>query len=81
LSGSDGKDLCSSKMEDADTDRPDPERQHEELMASVNEMGSIDCPCGWTGDANKARIVGAGGALDLLCPECRRRLLILSIDE
>jgi hypothetical protein len=44
-------------------------------------MGSIDCPCGWTGDANKARIVGAGGALDLLCPECRRRLLILSIDE
>jgi len=68
-------------MENADTDRPDPESQHEELMASVRRMGRIDCQCGWAGEALKARIIGHGSPLELNCPECSWLLFALLIEE
>lgn len=71
----------SIDIEDADTDKPEPGRQREELLASVREMGTIDCPCGWVGEATEARVVGSGSPLELLCPECGRQLFVLSIDE
>ena len=69
------------EVEDADTNRPDPERQEEELMASVKEMGIIDCSCGWVGEATDARIIGSGISRDINCPDCRRPLYRATIDD
>jgi hypothetical protein len=69
------------EVEDADTDKAGPERELEELKAAVREMGAIDCSCGWAGDATEARLVGTRSPVDLLCPDCRRPLFAMSLDE
>jgi hypothetical protein len=66
---------------DADTDRIDPESQHRKLMASVRKMGIIECSCGWAGEATEASIVGHGSPLELNCPDCRRLIYALLIEE
>jgi hypothetical protein len=71
----------SIEGDDADTDLPEPERQEQELMDSVRKMGMIDCSCGWIGDATEARIIGTGNARDVNCPECRRPLYRITIDD
>gem|GEM_PF-4135362 len=71
----------SIDMEDSDTDLPDRERQEEKLMASAREMGTIDCSCGWAGEATDARIIGSGSSRDINCPDCRRPLYRMTLDE
>ena len=71
----------SIDMEDSDTDLPDRERQEERLMASAREMGTIDCSCGWVGEAIDARIIGSGISRDINCPDCRRPLYRMTLDE
>ena len=51
------------------------------LLAAIGEMGSIDCSCGWAGDATDGRTVDRESQLELLCPECRRPLFSLVPEE
>ena len=63
--------------QDDESDTPEPERRKEQLLAAVGEIGSIDCSCGWAGDASDGRTVERESQLELLCPECRRPLFCL----
>lgn len=68
-------------VEDAEGPPDDPERQAKELGSAIEQMGPIDCPCGWEGDATKARSNGKGRERDVFCPDCRRPLFRVSLDE
>ncbi len=66
---------------DADGEPNDPVKQEKELSAAIAEIGQIDCSCGWEGDATEAKVFGAGTTRDLHCPECRRPLFQIGMDD
>jgi len=68
-------------VEDAEGDSHDSKSQNVELHSAIEQMGPIDCACDWSGDAITARINGDGRSRELFCPQCRRPLFRVSLDE
>ena len=70
-----------SESEEYDAIRPpDSEEQGRDLLAMIEEMGSIECSCGWSGKATESAIQGKGSQRDLACPRCLKKLYVVGID-
>jgi len=73
--------LLAVSEEDSASGSRDPVARKAEFRKMVRETGAIECPCGWAGDVIDARVTVTSDYADVDCPECRRRLLTMLIDD